>query len=95
MVHSTGKPYQEIKNKNIIQRIFPNTVDEFDLIWHRDKKNRILTVLEGIDWFIQMENMLPQKMEKDKTFYIKAECFHRLIKGKNDLKIEIIEIDNI
>ena len=48
--------------KNIFERVFSKDVDSEELIWHRDKKNRIVEILEGDNWLLQMENELPKKL---------------------------------
>ena len=53
-------PFEEeqIDQYNFI-RTFPADVDEMDLIWHADKENRIITVLEGNGWKFQFDEELP------------------------------------
>jgi len=87
----TGKPYTETKNANIITRSFAETVDDTDLIWHRDRSDRKITIIEGNDWYLQMDNQLPILLEKDKDYFIPKEEFHRVIKGVGPLKIRIEE----
>ena len=49
-------PFEEkqIDQFNFI-RTFSAGVDEMDLIWHADKENRIITVLEGNGWKFQFD----------------------------------------
>ena len=42
---SSGKPYTDIG----IIRLFSSEVDSEELVWHRDKEHRKITVLEGIN----------------------------------------------
>jgi len=39
-------------------RTFSKDVDEWDLIWHKDKQDRYITVLEGEGWKFQKDNNL-------------------------------------
>ena len=80
-------PY--IDNDDI--RTFSKSVDEMELIWHRDREDRKITVLEGRDWKLQMDNELPVSLEVGKTYFIPKLFFHRVLKGTTDLKIRIEE----
>ena len=46
-------------------------VNESELVWHRDKKDREVTVLDGIGWKLQFENQIPTSLEKVKLYHIK------------------------
>ena len=67
----------------------PKDVDEMDLIWHADKENRIITVLEGNGWKFQFDEELPIKMRKGKSISILKGRLHRVIKGNGILKINL------
>jgi hypothetical protein len=71
-------------------RIFPVDVLEEDLIWHRDKEDRVFTVLEGSGWGFQLENGLPFELNLGDEVTIHKMVYHRLIKGITPLKVEII-----
>jgi hypothetical protein len=92
---STGnnKPYKEELVSDGMIRTFEEDVDHEELVWHRDKKDRAVVVLEGNDWQLQFENQLPIKLEQNKSYYIKRETFHRVLKGKGLLKVSIKELD--
>ncbi len=90
-----NKPYTEEKNENVIKRTFSNSVDEHELTWHRDKKDRIVKLLSESDWLIQFDNELPKKMNINETITIPKNVYHRIIKGNNDLVVEITELDDI
>jgi len=86
------KPYNDIfPLENTFIRTFSENVNEEELIWHRDKKNREIKVMDGIGWFLQYDNQLPIQMIIGKTYYIKAEEYHRILRGKNNLILEIKE----
>ena len=83
-------PFEEeqIDQYNFI-RTFPADVDEMDLIWHADKENRIITVLEGNGWKFQFDEELPVEMTEGKSISILKGKLHRVIKGKGPLKINL------
>ena len=79
---------QKIDQYNFI-RTFPADVDEMDLIWHADKENRIITVLEGNGWKFQFDEELPIEMTKGKSISILKGVIHRVIKGNGPLVIKL------
>ena len=79
---------EQIDDYNFI-RTFSMDVDEMDLIWHADKENRIITVLEGNGWKFQFDEELPIKMRKGKSISILKGRLHRVIKGNGILKINL------
>ena len=83
-------PFEEekIDQYNFI-RTFPADVDEMDLIWHADKENRIITVLEGNGWKFQFDEELPIEMTKGKSISILKGVIHRVIKGNGPLVIKL------
>jgi hypothetical protein len=93
MVIGNMKPYTQTINGNKILREFAHDTDSHELVWHRDKKDRIVRVLEGNGWKFQLDNMLPILLHEGQEIFIPKETFHRVIKGTNTLKIEIIEKD--
>lgn len=87
------KPYLEERNENILRRTFSKSVNESELTWHRDKADRIVIVLNESDWYLQFDNELPNKLNLDEEYFIPKNTFHRVIKGSNDLVVEIIETE--
>jgi quercetin dioxygenase-like cupin family protein len=83
------------KQKNISERVFirefSETVETTELIWHRDRQDRTIKVLEGTGWKIQFDNSLPEELQKGTSINIPKMVFHRLWKGTNKLIIEITE----
>ena len=79
-------PFEEVYLKNgLYLRTFAEDTDSEELIWHRDKENRKILIVEGNGWLLQVEDQLPMILEKNKEYSIKANQWHRVIKGKNDL----------
>jgi len=60
-----------------------------ELVWHQDKEDRHIEVLDGKGWSIQMDNQLPFDIQKGDRIFITANKIHRVLKGTTDLKIKI------
>jgi len=83
---------QEIISNKII-RTFSSEVQDEELRWHYDLKDRVVKVLEGENWKLQMDDELPEKLTPLKEYFIPKGVYHRVIKGENNLIIEITEFD--
>lgn len=81
----TGKPY--IEEGEI--RIFSADTQSKDLVWHKDREDRIIEPLHETDWKFQYDNEVP--IELDRLFIDKG-TYHRLIKGTGELKLKVIKI---
>lgn len=68
-------------------RTFEENVGQFELVWHRDREDRIVTPVEETDWKFQLDNDIPRPL--DKEIFIPKETYHRLIKGTGDLKVRV------
>jgi hypothetical protein len=90
---SSGKPYDEVLENDYIIREFSGDVNESELVWHRDKKTRKVTILQGEGWKIQMDNSLPETLEEGREYHIPKMEYHRLIKGTGNLLLQIKEKD--
>lgn len=88
---STGNPYSDNQSVDGFIRVFDEAVDPMKLIWHRDRKDRSVHVLEGDGWLLQYDDALPIKLEQNKVYFIKAETYHRIIKGNGNLILKIVE----
>lgn len=86
-----SKPYLQHIENNIIERVFDKNIDSDELVWHKDKKDREVKVLQSNGWLFQMDNEIPKELKEGDTIFIPKEIFHRVIKGKGDLKIQIKE----
>ena len=87
-----SKPYTQNTNANGFYRIFLESVDPDTLVWHRDANTRHVKVLEGKDWKLQLDDNLPVELVIGETYLVPKEEWHRLIKGKGNLKVEITEL---
>jgi hypothetical protein len=63
------QPFEELigtYDKSV--RVFSSDIDEEDLVWHRDREDRLLQIVgEMSDWQIQLENQLPQNTIRKPT----------------------------
>lgn len=82
-------PFQEkiIDDKKL--RVFSPDVDSDELKWHRDRENRLVEILEGENWYLQMDDELPKKLYVGEKYYIPVGVYHRVIKGNSNLKVLI------
>ena len=78
-------PYQDKSNI----RTFSKDVDPMDLVWHQDKEDRTIEILEGKGWAFQNDNELPLDIAVGDRIFIPINKIHRLLKGTTDLKIKI------
>ena len=86
----TVLPFEEEQiSDNIFVRTFSADVDEMDLIWHTDKEDRFIKVLEGNEWQFQYDEELPFEMTDGLGFPVMKGQLHRVIKGMGPLKIEL------
>ena len=82
-------PYVQTRENNLIVRTFSQDIDEDELVWHRDRKDRQVTILRETDWQFQFDNELPQLLKN--VIFIPKNTYHRLIKGTGELNIQILE----
>jgi hypothetical protein len=81
---------EENINKNIFIRTFKQEVEKTELIWHRDREDRIIKSINETDWLFQFDNELPIHFKNE--IFIPKETYHRIIKGNGDLILEIKKI---
>ena len=81
-------PFKEKKiGGKVFLREFKADVESSELVWHQDKEDRKIKVIESKGWKLQMDNELPVLLEEGTIYNIPAYEFHRVIKGKGILKI--------
>ena len=74
-----------------ILRTFSSEVNEDELKWHYDLKDRKIQIIKGDNWELQMDNELPKKLTPLKEYFIPKGVYHRVIKGQGDLVVLIEE----
>ena len=85
-------PFTERLIKNgIVLREFNRDVNSDELVWHQDREDRWIKVVEGGEWQLQLDNELPTRLEEGKKYFIPKEVYHRIHKGKGNLVVKIYE----
>jgi len=82
-----NRPYDEELKEGYQIRTFYESVDNDELVWHRDKEDRIIEPIGETDWLFQHDNEIPIKIEG--RIYIPKNKYHRIIKGSGELKIKL------
>lgn len=84
------KPYKDRQLTETSKiRVFKSDVDSGELQWHRDREDRLVKVMEGNGWKFQLDNQLPINLTEGQVLLIPQGTYHRIFKGKDDLKIKI------
>ena len=87
-------PFKQKKiNENTLLREFDDNVNNEELIWHRDARDRQIIVVESDGWQLQMDNNLPVVLLEGQTYQISAGEYHRVIKGRGKLLVVVKEND--
>lgn len=88
-------PFSEKKVGNrLFLREFRENIDSDELIWHQDREDRVITVVEANGWKLQMDNQLPVLLREGSVYSIPAYVYHRVIKGDGRLLIKVEKLDN-
>lgn len=87
------KPYNNLETTDeYIIREFTDDIPQMELVWHRDRENRTVKVLESAQgWKFQFEDELPFEIEPNMSISITKGEWHRVIKGTGTLKIQIFK----
>ena len=86
------KPYQDNAiSANHIQRTFAANINADDLVWHRDKQDRLIKVVAGNGWQLQLDNKMPFVLHAGLCYIVPKMLFHRVLKGDDELCIEIFQ----
>lgn len=73
-------------------REFKESVDSSELIWHLDREDREILILESNGWKLQMDNELPKELIKGRVYFIPKMTYHRVIKGNGNLKLKLTKL---
>lgn len=94
-VEDMNEPYKDVKisDKEWIREFDPTIAESEEYVWHRDRNDRIITVLEGEGWKFQFDDELPQIINKADKLFVPKMMYHRLLIGNTILKIHIEEIE--
>ena len=85
-------PYTQKIEDGKIHRTFTPDVDSDELKWHQDLRDRKVTILESGGWSFQMDDSLPNKLQNAEQIFIPKFVWHRVIKGRDNLVVEIEEL---
>jgi Zn ribbon nucleic-acid-binding protein len=83
-------PFDEYVEEGYHIRTFSESTNDKELVWHRDREDRIVESIGYTDWLIQLDNELPKPLTE--RIYISKEVYHRVIKGNGDLKVKVKKI---
>ena len=83
--------YKDNRQVGYFNRTISDDHSDTDYVWHRDRRDRKVVPIKCDGWHIQFDNEMPIKMEKGKEIFIEKEVYHRVIKGKGDLELQIWE----
>ncbi len=72
-------------------RLFRPDVESGELFWHQDEYDRVVTIMSGNGWKFQKDDELPIELKEGDTIFIPNHQYHRLLKGKDNLVLRIIE----
>lgn len=84
-------PFTENVKDDIKVRRFSAEVNQDELVWHRDAKERLVKVIEAHGWYLQMDDELPEVLVQGRCYSIPKEKWHRVIR-KNDASELVLEI---
>lgn len=85
------KPYYEVIKGNNRFRLIAENSESDELVWHRDRHDRIVEIIKSNGWKFQFDDELPMSLDEGDSLYIPAKRYHRVIKGTGDLIIRIQE----
>ncbi len=88
-------PFSEEVLDNRLFRTFSSNVDDEELAWHRDACDRLVKIISGEGWYLQLDDELPFGLHVGACYRIPKNVWHRVLKKKGctDLSVEITEVD--
>jgi quercetin dioxygenase-like cupin family protein len=84
-------PYSDQPGSEGFFREFSCHVEESELVWHRDHRDRTITVVSGEGWAIQMDDCMPVVLTVGDVVQIPRATFHRVLKGRGNLQVSVVE----
>ena len=82
-------PFKQFEEGNKTIRVFEDSIDPDELIWHQDREDRLIKVIEANGWGYQLDNQLPLPLEEGQELFIPKMTYHRVIKGTGPLVVEV------
>lgn len=80
-------PFTESIVNDYHVRVFKNSLESDELVWHRDREDRIVVCDHQTDWLFQMDDSLPIAFSGQ--IFVPKGTYHRLIKGTGDLTVRV------
>jgi hypothetical protein len=77
--------------KSLIRRVISESKASNETTWHRDRRDRVVLVVEGAGWKFQRDNAIPQTIKRGDILTVGANEWHRVIPGQGDLVVVIKE----
>lgn len=71
-------------------RTFSQDVKEEELVWHKDREDRLVEIIGETDWKFQFDNETPQPLQSG--LFIPKGVYHRIIKGTLNLTIKVTKL---
>ena len=82
-------PFKQFDENNKTIRVFEDSINPDELIWHQDREDRLIKVIEANGWGYQLDNQLPLPLEEGQELFIPKMTYHRVIKGTGPLVVEV------
>jgi hypothetical protein len=82
-----GLPFKEKIENGYHIRTFTDDVEDSELVWHRDREDRIVESVGKTTWMLQMDGEIPKIIEG--KFFIPKNTYHRVIKGNGNLTVKV------
>ena len=82
-------PFKQFEENDKLIRVFEESIDASELIWHQDREDRTIKVIEANGWGYQLDNQLPLPLEDGQELFIPKMTYHRVIKGSGPLVVEV------
>jgi len=84
-------PFSQKIIDNGFIRTFTTDVEDDELKWHQDLNDREVLIIESGGWEYQEDNKLPIRLNNGDKLVIPKLTWHRVIKGTENLIVEINE----
>lgn len=87
-------PFNEKKiSSNTFVRKF-SSYDSNEFEWHQDAENRIIEVMDGSEWKLQLDNQIPLELKKGQQYFVPKGKLHRIIAGPNELVVRLTKLSD-
>lgn len=91
-MHPQDFPFQEVAlGNNEFIRLFYANLDTSELIWHWDREDRDIQVLQAGGWKYEEEGLKVKALKDGEQFFIPQGKWHRVLKGGGDLIIKVVK----